>query len=74
MSKCLKAFEMFYLSRHQGRKITWQLSLGNADAKIAFKKRKHDVNVSTLALVILLLFENVEDGEFLTYEVSQRDF
>lgn len=34
-----------------------------------FKARKHDLNVSTFALIILLLFENVEDDGFLTYEV-----
>lgn len=69
MSKCAKAFEMFYLSRHQGRKLTWQLGLGSVDVKVAFNKRRHDLNVSTLALVILLLFETVEDDNFLTYEV-----
>ena len=70
MSKCTKAFEMFYLSRHQGRKLTWQLVLGNVDVRVAFRKRKHDLNVSTLALVILLLFDGLEEGEFLTYEAS----
>ena len=69
MSKAAGSFERFYLSQHTGRRLTWQLSLGNADVKVAFKNRKHDLNVSTLALVILLLFEDVADGEFLTYEV-----
>lgn len=47
----------------------WQLQLGTADVKVAFKSRKHDLNVATIALVILLQFENIGDGEFLTYEV-----
>jgi len=66
--KACKSFEQFYLSRHSGRKLTWQPSLGNADVRVAFKARRHDLNVSTFALVILLLFENLGDGEFLTYE------
>jgi cullin 3 len=66
--KASKSFEQFYLSRHSGRKLTWQSSLGNADVRVRFKARKHDLNVSTFALVILLLFENVGEGEFLTYE------
>lgn len=66
--KACKSFEQFYLSRHSGRKLTWQPSLGNADVRVAFKARKHDLNVSTFALVILLLFENLGEGEFLTYE------
>ncbi len=31
--------------------------------------RKHDLNVSTFALVILLLFEDVKDDDFLSYKV-----
>ncbi len=63
-----KSFEQFYLSRHSGRKLTWQPSLGNADVRVTFKARKHDLNVSSFALVILLLFENLEEGGYLTYE------
>ncbi|KDQ59266.1 hypothetical protein JAAARDRAFT_33992 [Jaapia argillacea MUCL 33604] len=68
MLKSCKSFEQFYLSRHSGRRLSWQPSLGNADVRVTFKSRKHDLNVSTFALVILLLFEDVADGEFLTYE------
>jgi cullin 3 len=64
-----KSFERFYLSRHSGRRLTWQPSLGNADVRVTFKTKTHDLNVSTLALIILLLFEDLEDDEFLTYEV-----
>ncbi|OCH95394.1 Cullin-domain-containing protein [Obba rivulosa] len=66
--KASKSFEQFYLSRHSGRRLTWQPSLGNADVRVSFNSRKHDLNVSTFALVILLLFEDMPDGEFLTYE------
>lgn len=69
VSAC-KSFEQFYLSQHSGRRLTWQPSLGNADVRVSFKARKHDLNVSTYALVILLLFEGIADGEFLTYEVQ----
>lgn len=64
-----KAFEQYYLSRHSGRRLTWQPSMGNADVRVTFKSRKHDLNVSTFALVILLLFQNLGEGEFLTYQV-----
>ncbi|KAA1467488.1 Cullin-domain-containing protein [Dentipellis sp. KUC8613] len=68
LTKTSKSFEQFYLSRHSGRRLTWQPSLGNVDIRASFKARKHDLNVSTFASVILLLFEEVDDGEFLTYE------
>lgn len=70
LEKACKSFENFYLSRHSGRRLTWQPSLGNADVRVAFKARSHELNVSTFALVILLLFEDVPDGETLSYEVS----
>ncbi|KAI0649089.1 Cullin-domain-containing protein [Trametes meyenii] len=63
-----KSFERFYLSQHSGRRLTWQPSLGNADVRVKFKSKKHDLNVSTFALVILLLFEDILDDQFLTYE------
>ncbi|KAI0775190.1 Cullin-domain-containing protein [Trametes elegans] len=66
--KASKSFELFYLSRHSGRRLTWQPSLGNADVRVTFKSRKHDLNVSTFALVVLLLFEDILDDQFLTYE------
>ncbi|KAF5377370.1 hypothetical protein D9757_008038 [Collybiopsis confluens] len=67
-----KPFERFYLSRHSGRRLTWQPSLGNADVRVAFKNRKHDLNVATFALAILLLFEELGDDDFLTYEEIQQ--
>jgi len=63
-----KSFEQFYLSRHSGRKLAWQPSLGNADVRVTFKARQHDLNVSSFALVILLLFENLGEGDYLAYE------
>lgn len=69
--KASKSFEQFYFSKHTGRRLTWQPSLGNADVRVTFNARKHDLNVSTFALVILLLFENVADGDTLSYSVSR---
>lgn len=68
------SFEHFYLGRHTGRRLTWQPGLGSADVRVAFKARKHDLNVSTYALVILLLFEDIASDEFLTYEVRCHSF
>ncbi|KAL0954954.1 hypothetical protein HGRIS_003887 [Hohenbuehelia grisea] len=67
LGKSCKSFEQFYLSRHSGRRLIWQMSLGNADVKVAFKNRTHELNVSTFALVTLLLFEDLPADEFLTY-------
>jgi len=66
--KASKSFEQFYLSIHAGRRLTWQPSLGNADVRVTFNSRQHDLNVSTFALVILLLFEDIADDDVLTYQ------
>jgi len=66
--KAAKSFDAYYLAKHTGRRLTWQPSMGTADVRVQFKARKHDLTVSTIALVILLLFEDLKDDDFLTYE------
>jgi len=68
--RAAKSFEMYYLSKHTGRRLAWQPSMGTADVRVKFKARKHDLTVSTIALVILLLFEDLKEDDFLTYEVG----
>ncbi|KAF9791108.1 Cullin-domain-containing protein [Thelephora terrestris] len=58
----------YYLAKHTGRRLAWQPSMGTVDVRVQFKARKHDLTVSTIALVILLLFEDLEDDGFQTYE------
>lgn len=73
MPECLldpmKTFERFYLGKHSGRRLTWQPSLGNADVKVQFNENRKDVNVATFGLIVLLLFENLNDDDFIEYEV-----
>lgn len=69
MVKSSESFKQFYLSRHSGRRLTWQPAIGNADVRVWFREKTHELNVSTHCLVILLLFENLGDSDFLTYKV-----
>jgi len=66
----MSMFQKYYDSRHSGRRLTWQGSLGTADVKVRFKARSHDLNVSTHAMVVLLLFEDVRGEDSLSYAVS----
>ncbi|KAJ9315126.1 hypothetical protein DTO271D3_4579 [Paecilomyces variotii] len=71
-----QSFENFYLSKHNGRKLSWQSNMGTADIRATFRRSngkvaRHELNVSTYAMVILLLFNDVPDGESLTYEEIQ---
>ncbi|ORY31654.1 Cullin [Naematelia encephala] len=67
LAEATGAYQKFYDSRHSGRRLTWQGALGSADVRVRFKARSHDLNVSTHALIVLLLFEEVEDEQTLSY-------
>lgn len=70
-------FERFYAEKYSGRKLTWQSNMGDADMKATFPKsnngkpRTHDINCSTYAMVILLLFNDLAPGQSLTLEEIQ---
>lgn len=42
--------------------------------RIRFKSRSHEVNMSTAAAVVVLLFEGLTDGASLSYSVSPHIF
>lgn len=62
-------FERFYSDKHSGRKLTWQSNMGDADLKATFprskggKPRTHDINCSTYAMLILLLFNDLPSDQ-----------
>ncbi|PYI11415.1 SCF ubiquitin ligase subunit CulC [Aspergillus sclerotiicarbonarius CBS 121057] len=71
-----QSFEQFYLGKHNGRKLSWQASMGTADIRATFqrsngKTQRHELNVSTYAMIILLLFNDIPAGESLTYTEIQ---
>ncbi len=58
---CCAAFEDFYLKKHNGRKVTWQTSMGSADIRAIFGgNRKHELNVHTYSMCILMLFNGAD--------------
>ena len=70
-------FNKFYLSKHSGRKLQWQPTLGHCVLKSCFKSGKKELVVSLFQSLVLLLFNvgdefhfeyikaatNMEDGE-----------
>ncbi|KAK3061444.1 hypothetical protein LTS18_006264 [Coniosporium uncinatum] len=73
-------FEKYYSEKHSGRKLSWQPNMGTADVRATFpkvpskdghKERKHELNVSTYAMIILLLFNDLPQGVHLTFEDIQ---
>lgn len=81
VEKVKRGFEKYYADKHSGRELTWLPNMGSADIKAIFpkspnkdgtlKERRHELNVSTYAMVILLLFNDLPAGEGLTFEEIQ---
>ncbi|XP_076901000.1 cullin-3A-like [Bidens hawaiensis] len=54
-------FKTYYLGTHNGRRLTWQTNMGSADIKATFSKgQKHELNVSTYQMCVLMLFNNAD--------------
>ncbi|KNG50529.1 cullin-domain-containing protein [Stemphylium lycopersici] len=81
VDKLKRGFEKFYSQKHSGRQLTWLANMGSADIKAvfpkvpqkdgSFKERRHDLNVSTYGMVILLLFNELAPGQHMTFEEIQ---
>lgn len=67
-----QGFEKFYLEKHSGRQLTWQPHMGSADLRVYFQemkgKKTRELNVSTYAMLILLLFNDLAPGKSYTCE------
>lgn len=71
-------FERYYGEKHSGRKLTWQSNMGDADIKATFprggkdgKPRTHEINCSTYAMLILLLFNDLPAGASIALDEIQ---
>merc|ERR1712188_281765 len=60
VSDCVKTFTDYYLSHYSGRQLTFQPNMGTADLKMQLGRAKHEVNVSTYQMCILMLFNERE--------------
>jgi len=63
MAGC-KMFENYYLSNHTGRKLTWQTNMGTAELRAFFPSKKHELNISTAMMCILLQFATQDNLTF----------
>ena len=68
LTLAMSIFQKYYDSRHSGRRLTWQGNLGTADVRVQFKARAYDLNVSTQALIVLLLFEDATADQTMGYD------
>lgn len=71
IAKCTDVFQKYYLKNHKGRRLTWQTTMGTGELRAFFNggKKRHELNVSTHQMVLLLLF-NTHDS--LTFKELQE--
>ncbi|GAB2297208.1 hypothetical protein Dimus_031321 [Dionaea muscipula] len=63
-------FRSYYLGTHTGRRLSWQTNMGTADIKATFGKgQKHELNVSTYQMCVIMLFNNTDR---LTYKEIEQ--
>ncbi|KAK8126516.1 Cullin-3 [Apiospora kogelbergensis] len=79
-----ESFFSFYSQNRTGRKLTWISSAGTAEIRSLFPKvpgkdsgplskdRRYELTVPTYGMAVLLLFNNLPDGEALTFEQIQE--
>ncbi|GAO52034.1 hypothetical protein G7K_6122-t1 [Saitoella complicata NRRL Y-17804] len=68
MAKDLEAFKLFYLSKQTGRKLHWRHALGHCELTAGFPKGRKQLSVSLFQAVVMLLFNDVEDGQSLSFK------
>ncbi|KAK9750794.1 hypothetical protein RND81_02G222400 [Saponaria officinalis] len=70
LSVLCEKFRSYYLGTHTGRRLSWQTNMGTADIKATFGKgQRHELNVSTYQMCVLMLFNNADR---LTYQEIEQ--
>jgi len=70
ISKCCDIFKQFYLNSHNGRRLTWQTSMGTADLRATFNSRTYELTVSTYQMCILELFNKANVLNFKSLQTA----
>lgn len=60
VAESAERFKAFYLKQHSGRRLTWQTNRGHADVRAVFGTKRHELNVTTYQMCILLLFNTAD--------------
>jgi cullin 3 len=84
IARLRESFFKYYLKDRSGRVLTWVVTAGTADIKCVFPKvpgketgplskdRRYELNVSTFGMIVLLLFNDLAQDEWLSFEQIQE--
>lgn len=65
-------FEKFYNNKYNGRKLQWKHQLAHCQLRARFPKGDKELVVSSFQAIVLLLFNDVPEGETLEYTQIQE--
>lgn len=66
-------FQNYYYTKHNGRKLTWKHQLAHCQLRARFPKGNKELVVSSFQAIVLLLFNDIRDGESLNYRQIQEE-
>lgn len=65
-------FQKYYDMKHKGRKLSWKHQLAHCQLRGRFPKGNKELVVSSFQAIVLLLFNDVPEGETLGYRQIQE--
>ncbi|KAF9277765.1 Cullin-4B [Mortierella alpina] len=71
ISQCQEIFKEFYLSKHKGRRLMWQNSLGHSVVKAHFPLGTKELQLSLFQAIIVLLFNDIGDAALSYKDIKQ---
>lgn len=66
-----EAYESFYDIKHKGRNLTWAPTFGTVDIRMHYPSKSYEVNMATLAAIIILKCFNDDEKPKWTFEEIQ---
>jgi hypothetical protein len=74
VASAISDFENFYHKKHTGRKLQWKHQLAHCQLRARFPKETvpKDLVVSSFQAIVLLLFNDVAEGESMGYVDIQK--
>ncbi|KAJ5442599.1 Winged helix-turn-helix transcription repressor DNA-binding [Penicillium cf. griseofulvum] len=72
IARSISKFEAFYHSKHTGRKLTWKHQLAHCQLTANFPNGNKNLVVSSFQAIVLLLFNDIPDGESMSYPQIQE--
>ncbi|KAG0088979.1 Cullin-4 [Podila epicladia] len=71
ISHCQEVFKEFYLSKHKGKRLMWQNSLGHSVVKATFPSGTKELQLSLFQAIVALLFNETGDSSLSYKEIQQ---